>query len=51
MKDTNLFLTEVESLQLDASITVAVSHILAQTLSMGLAEADYAALFSAVSKE
>jgi 3-hydroxyisobutyrate dehydrogenase-like beta-hydroxyacid dehydrogenase len=51
MKDTHLFLTEAESLELDPSITIAVSHILAQTLKMGLAEADYAALFSAMTQE
>jgi 3-hydroxyisobutyrate dehydrogenase len=47
-KDINLFLAEAERLGIDAVNVTAVSSILAKTLELGLADADYSALFSAI---
>ncbi len=51
LKDNNLFLTEAESLGINTRLVAAVSHILQQAISMGLAEEDYSALFAAVEEE
>jgi 3-hydroxyisobutyrate dehydrogenase len=47
-KDINLFLTEAERQEIDAPNVSAVQDILAKAMEMGLADADYAALFVAV---
>ncbi len=48
LKDTNLFLQEAQAMPLDASIAIAVQHILEKTMEQDLADADYSALYSAV---
>jgi 3-hydroxyisobutyrate dehydrogenase len=50
-KDVDLFLRSAAPLGLDISGLQGVSKILEKTLAIGLAEGDYAALFSAVSPE
>lgn len=47
-KDINLFLQEAESVGLNTVNVAAVRKILARALELGLADADYSALFSAV---
>lgn len=48
LKDSNLFLTEAESLRLNTSLVSAVSSILQKAIDRGLADADYSALFAAI---
>jgi 3-hydroxyisobutyrate dehydrogenase len=48
LKDTNLFLTESEQLGLTSPNLAGVKQILEQAISMGLANADYSALFEAI---
>jgi 3-hydroxyisobutyrate dehydrogenase len=48
LKDTLLFLREAESLGVNGEIPEAVQRLLDYTITMGLAEADYSALFQAV---
>ena len=47
-KDINLFLREAESLSLNTSMVAGVLTILQQAVDLGLADADYSALFSTV---
>lgn len=47
-KDMGLFQTEAEQLGLDTQIVAAVQAILHRTIEQGLAEADYAALLTAL---
>lgn len=49
LKDTKLFLTEAESSGLQVDSLAGVRQILEMACSAGLAEADYSALFAAVS--
>lgn len=51
LKDANLFLDEAKTLHLNAQIVEATAAILAQTIALKLADADYSALFSAVSPD
>lgn len=51
LKDVNLFLQESELLGLNAGVPAAVQHLLEQTLAMGLADADYSALFQATEQK
>lgn len=51
LKDTDLFLTEAETLGLNPSLVVGVSHILQKAVEMGLADEDYSALFAAIAEE
>lgn len=48
LKDSNLFLTEAESLGLNTSLVSAVSSILQKAIDRGLADEDYSALFAAI---
>lgn len=48
LKDTNLFLTEAEATGLQADSLAGVKRILEIACGLGLAEADYSALFAAV---
>ena len=48
LKDTNLFLTEAQSVQLNVSSLEGVRQILEMTQQLGLADADYSALFAAI---
>jgi 3-hydroxyisobutyrate dehydrogenase-like beta-hydroxyacid dehydrogenase len=48
LKDTLLFLREAESLGVNGEMPEAVQRLLDYTITMGLAEADYSALFQAV---
>lgn len=50
-KDLNLFLTAAAAIDLNTTAIQGVSQLLAQTLKMGLAEADYSALHAAVSSQ
>jgi 3-hydroxyisobutyrate dehydrogenase len=48
LKDTNLFLAEAESVNLNVSSLESVRQILELTQQLGLADADYSALFAAI---
>ncbi len=48
LKDTNLFLKEAESVNLNVSSLEGVRQILEMAQQLGLAEADYSALFAAI---
>ena len=48
LKDVSLFLQEVEAMGLGADALEGVQKLLQQTVIMGLADADYSALYSAV---
>lgn len=50
-KDMGLFLAEAQSLELNPDLVAAVQTILTKALELGLADKDYSALFSAVSKD
>lgn len=49
-KDMKLFQAEAEPLGLDTHIPTAVSQILLETMNQGFAEADYCALFAAITQ-
>lgn len=51
LKDTDLFITEARSTNLNVSSIEGVRNILEVAVNTGLAEADYSALFSAVNPE
>lgn len=51
LKDMNLFLSEANALALDTRTVAAVSQVLERTGELGLAEADYSALFAAVTEK
>jgi 3-hydroxyisobutyrate dehydrogenase len=51
LKDTNLFLKEAESVNLNVSSLEGVRQILEMAQQIGLAEADYSALFAAIKPE
>lgn len=51
LKDTDLFITEAKSTNLNVSSIEGVRNILEVAVNRGLAEADYSALFSAVNPE
>jgi len=51
LKDVNLFLAEASAIALDTSSLEGVRHLLDTAIAQGLLEADYSALFSAVSPE
>lgn len=51
LKDTNLFLTEAESVGLNVSSLEGVRQILEIAQQLGLSEADYSSLFSAVNPQ
>ncbi len=51
LKDTNLFLTEAESFQLNVSSLEGVRNVLEMAQQLGLADADYSALFAAIKPE
>lgn len=51
LKDTDLFITEAKSTNLNVSSIEGVRNILEVAVNTGLAEADYSALFSAVNPE
>lgn len=48
LKDTNLFLSEAEAVGLQVDSLAGVRQILAAACEMGLADADYSALFAAI---
>lgn len=48
LKDTNLFIQAAEAIDLDTSIPGAAQQILTRAIAMGLADADYSALFAAL---
>lgn len=48
LKDTNLFLAEAESVNLNVSNLESIRKILELTQQLGLADADYSALFAAI---
>lgn len=48
LKDTNLFLAEAESVNLNVSNLESIRQILELTQQLGLADADYSALFAAI---
>jgi len=51
LKDTNLFVMEAIASGLQVDSAAGVSRILALACEMGLVDADYSALFAAVSPE
>jgi 3-hydroxyisobutyrate dehydrogenase len=51
LKDTDLFITEAKSTNLNISSIEGVRNILEVAVNRGLAEADYSALFSAINPE
>lgn len=48
LKDTNLFVQAAEAIDLDTQIPDAVQQILTRAIDLGLADADYSALFAAL---
>lgn len=48
LKDVNLFIKEAESLGLDLNLVQGVKAVVEKTLTLGLADQDYSALFCAV---
>lgn len=48
LKDTNLFIQAAEAIELDTCVPSAVQQILTRAIAMGLADADYSALFAAL---
>lgn len=48
LKDADLFLSEAESVGLNVSSLEGVRQILQKALEMGLSDADYSSLFSAI---
>lgn len=51
LKDTNLFLTEAESVGLNVSSLEGVRKVLEMAQQLGLADADYSSLFAAINPE
>lgn len=51
LKDTNLFISEAESIGLNINSIEGVRHILEIAIAQGLSEADYSSLFSAIAPE
>ncbi len=51
LKDVNLFLTEAAAIGLETSGLEGVRHLLDRAIAQGLGDADYSALFAAVSPE
>ena len=51
LKDTNLFLTEAQSIGLNVSSLEGVRKVLEAAQQLGLSEADYSSLFSAITPE
>lgn len=51
LKDTNLFLTEAQSIGLNVSSLEGVRKVLETAQQLGLSEADYSSLFSAITPE
>lgn len=51
LKDTNLLISEAQSVGLNISSIEGVRQILEVAVSQGLSEADYSALFSAINPE
>lgn len=50
-KDMNLFQTEAANLRIETSLVQAVQTVLQQAISLGYADSDYSALFSAIVPE
>lgn len=48
LKDTNLFLTEAQGIQLNVSSLEGVRQVLEMAQQLGLADADYSSLFAAI---
>ncbi|MDX2228879.1 MAG: NAD(P)-dependent oxidoreductase [Leptolyngbyaceae cyanobacterium bins.349] len=51
LKDTHLFLQEIEESGLDISLPAAVQGILETAMRLGLADGDYCALYEAIAEE
>ena len=51
LKDTNLFISAAKSVGLDVSLQEGVRQVLEKTMELGLADADYSSLFSAVNPQ
>lgn len=51
LKDMNLFADEADAVGVNTKLVQAVSEIVSQAVEQGLADADYSALFAAVSPE
>lgn len=51
LKDTNLFLTEAQSVDLNVSSLEGVRQVLDRALQLGLSDADYSSLFSAINPQ
>lgn len=51
LKDTNLFLTEAQSVGLNVSSLEGVHKVLERALQLGLMQADYSSLFSAINPQ
>ncbi|WP_216087107.1 hypothetical protein [Stanieria cyanosphaera] len=51
MKDTDLFLTQAHNLGLNTDGLVGIRQIIQHAMEMGLAEADYSAIYSAINPD
>lgn len=51
LKDTNLFLNQAEANGLNTSSLAGIKQIIEQAITLGLADGDYSALYSAIDRE